>query len=117
MLIGQSGITNCCQGIIEMTRTGFFFFPFSLQRTSHDLENNRKMILTKNNQSLHSWELSQPPQYAHTKGEPQLPSRLAGSSKKPLLIVEARLKITYLDFIKISIELNFDSTGSSEILG
>ena len=86
-----------------MMTTGFrklSFFFYLLQHTSHDFENNRKTILMKNNQSLHSWELSQPPSYAHTKSEPQLPSRLAGSSKKSLLIVEASLKITYLDFIK-----------------
>ena len=50
MLIGRVECANCCHGIVEMTRTGFrnpCFFSYSLQRTSHDLENNRKMILTK----------------------------------------------------------------------
>ena len=55
---------NCCHGIIEMMRTGFrklYFFSYSLQRTSHDFENNRKTMLTETNQSLLSWEVSQPP--------------------------------------------------------
>ena len=31
---------------------------------------NRKTMLKEKNQSLLSWELSQPPPYAHTKSEP-----------------------------------------------
>ena len=45
-----------------MTRTEFrklYFFSYSLQRTSHDFENNRKTILVEMNQS----EVSQPPPY------------------------------------------------------
>ena len=74
---------NCCQGIAEMTRTrtGFrklSFFSYSLQRTSHDFENNRKTMLTEENQSILSWVVSQPPPYAQTNASP-LPSSLAGS--------------------------------------
>ena len=50
-----------------MTRTGFRklnFFSYSLQHTSHDFKNNRKTMLTETNQSLLSWEVSQPPPYA-----------------------------------------------------
>ena len=50
-----------------MTGTEFrklYFFSYSLQRTSsHDVENNRKTILVEMNQSLLSWEVSQPPPY------------------------------------------------------
>ena len=74
-----------------MMRTGFIklscFFSYSLQHTSHDFENNRKTMLTEKNQSVLSWVVSQPPL-----------SWLAGSSKKPLLIVEVSLKIRYFDF-------------------
>ena len=45
------------------------FFSYSLQRTSHDFENNRKTILTETNQSLLSWEVSQPPPNAQN-GQP-----------------------------------------------
>ena len=41
-----------------------YFFSYSLQRTSHDFENNRKTILVEMNQSILSWEVSQPPPYA-----------------------------------------------------
>ena len=37
-----------------MTRTGFrklYFFSYSLQRTSHDFENNRKTMLMETNHS------------------------------------------------------------------
>ena len=50
-----------------MTKTEFrklCLFSHSLQRTSHDFENNRKMMLTETNQSLLSWEVSQSPHYA-----------------------------------------------------
>ena len=50
-----------------MTRTEFrklYFFTYSLQRTSHDFEYNRKTILVEMNQSILSWEVSQPPPYA-----------------------------------------------------
>ena len=50
-----------------MTRTEFrklYFFSYSLQRTSHDFEKNRKMILVEMNQSILSWEVNQPPPYA-----------------------------------------------------
>ena len=55
-----------------MMRTGFrklSFFSYSLQHTSHDFENNRKMMLTETNQSLLTWEVSQPPLYAQ-KSQP-----------------------------------------------
>ena len=45
--------------------------------------------------SLLSWEVSQPPPYAQ-KFQPT-PVVSSGSSKKPLLIVEASLKIRYFD--------------------
>ena len=53
-----------------MTRTEFrklYFFSNSLQRTSHDFEKNRKTILVEMNQSLLSWEVSQPPPYAQKR--------------------------------------------------
>ena len=56
-----------------MTRTRFrklSFFSYSLQHTSHDFKNKQqKDNAHGNNQSLVSWELSQPPPYAHTKSE------------------------------------------------
>ena len=117
-----------------MTRTEFrklYFFSYSLQRTSHGFKKNRKTILIEINQSLLSWEVSQPPPYAqkcqpapvvshqeqqeatkmsarscrvspgaarsHKNVSPLL-SCLTRSSKKPLLIMEASLKIRYFDF-------------------
>ena len=61
-----------------MTRTGFrklYFFSYSLQCTSHDLENSRKMMLMEMNQSLLSWEVSQPPPYAHKRSQPVVTHR------------------------------------------
>ena len=58
---------NCCDRIIEMTRTGFrklYFFSYSLQRTLAWLQEQQKMILMEKNQPLLSWEVSQPPPYA-----------------------------------------------------
>ena len=55
-----------------MTRTGFrklYFFSYSLQRTSHDFENNRKTMPMETNQSLLGWEVSQPLPYAQ-KSQP-----------------------------------------------
>ena len=61
--------------------------------------NNRNTMLTEKNQSILSWVVSQP---------------MAGSSKKPVLIVEASLKIRYFDFNEEAIVLICDSTGRSE---
>ena len=50
-----------------MTRTEFrklYFFSYSLRRTSHDFEKNKKTILVEMNQSIVSWEVCQPPPYA-----------------------------------------------------
>ena len=95
-----------------MTRTGFrklYFFSYSLQ---HDFENNSKTMRMEMNQSLLSWVVSQPTPYAQKVS--QLPSCLAGSSKKPLLIVEASLKIRYFDFNERTYS---DSIGRSEFFG
>ena len=58
---------NCCHVLSkwwELDLESFVFFSFSLQRNSHDFEDNRKTILTETDQSLLSWEVSQPPPYA-----------------------------------------------------
>ena len=55
-----------------MMRTGYrklCLISYSLQHTSHDVDNNRKTMLMERNQSLLSWEVSQPPPYAQ-KSQP-----------------------------------------------
>ena len=100
-----------------MTRTEFrklYFFSYSLQCTSHDFEKNRKTILVEMNQSILSWEVSQPPPYAQNVSP--LLSCLARSSKKPLLIMEASLKIRYFDFKERSYSISiYDSMVSCDI--
>ena len=57
MLIGQSGAHELSpQNHLEMTRTGFRKLYF-LQRTSHDFENNIKILLMETNQPLLSWKM------------------------------------------------------------
>ena len=70
MLIGQSGVRELLPRNHRNDRTGFrklCFFSYSLQRTSHDFENNRKTMLMETNKSLLGWEVSQPPPYAQKK--------------------------------------------------
>ena len=62
-------------------------------------------MLTETNQSLLSWEVSQPLPYAQEKV-----ARCRRDSKKPLLIVEASLKINILTLTKEAIVLICDST-------
>ena len=96
---------NCCHRIVEMMRTGFrklCFFSYSQQRTSHDFENNRKTMLTEVTTQLGSESASA----LCTKIVSPLLSWLAGSSKKPLLIVEVSLKIRYFDFNERSYSIN-----------
>ena len=91
-----------------MTRTGFrkvVFFLYSLLRTSHDFENNRKTMLKEKNQSLLSWVVSQPPSYAQKKSA-HCHHDSPGAAIKPLLIVEASLKIRYFDFKERSHSIN-----------
>ena len=68
-----------------MTKTGsrkLRYFSYSLQRTSHDFENNIKMMLAVKNQSLLSWVVSQS-HPVHKKGQPApLPRDSRGVSLK-----------------------------------
>ena len=74
-----------------MTRTEFrklYFSPI--------LREKQKDIFVEMNQSLLTWEVSKPPPYAQKCQSAPVMSRR--SSKKPLLIMEASLKIRYFDF-------------------
>ena len=94
--------------------TGFrkLYFLYFLQRTSHDFENNRKMLPIETNQPLLCWKVSQPPHYAHKKSQPapvldfnNVSRQNYKSSKKPLLIVGASLKAVDYNERSYSIKL------------
>ena len=73
MLIGQSGARELLpRNHLEMTRT-VFRKRYFLRRTSHDFENNRKILLMEVNRPLLSWKVTH---YVHKKAAPLLFSTL-----------------------------------------
>ena len=106
---------NCCHRIIEMMRTGFrklYFFSYFLQRTSHDFENNRKMLPMETYQPLLCWKVSQPPRYAQKKVGPLLFLTLTACLARIRRAEEAttyrgrEFKIRYFDLNERSYSIN-----------
>ena len=101
-----------------MTITGYrtpSFSPYSLQRTSHDIENNRKMMLVEKNQSVLSWVVSQPPPYAQKKSA-RCRRDSPGAARSHYTLWKRVSKSDILSLTKEAV-LICDSTGRSEILG
>ena len=114
MLIGQSGVRELLprnQRNDENWIRKLFFSPILYNVLHMTSRTTEITMFTETNQLLLSWKVSQLPPYAQKKSA-RCRRDFAGSSKKPLLIVEASLKIRYNYIILIC-----DSTGRSEILG